>query len=94
MQQELIHHLFLKNNNLANLKSDVDKLDNDELENVTSNFSNLKNKVEKLDVDKLVPVPVDLCKLNDVVKSNLVKKDVCNANIKNIEKKTCYYRSY
>ena len=94
MQQELIHHLFLKNNNLANLKSDVDKLDNDELENVTNNFSNLKNKVEKLDVDKLVPVPVDLCKLNDVVKSNLVKKDVGNANIKNIEKKTCYYLSY
>ena len=79
MQQELIHHLFLKNNNLANLKSDVDKLDNDELENVTNNFSNLKNKVEKLDVDKLVPV--DLCELNDVVKSNLVKKDVCNADI-------------
>ena len=79
---------FSKNNDLANLKSDVDKLDKDQLENVTNNFSNLKNKVEKLDVDKLVPVPVDLCKLSDVVKSNLVKKDVCNPNIKNIENKT------
>ena len=40
-------------------------------------------KVEKLDVDKLVPVPVDLSKLRDAVK-NVVKKDVCNAKIKNI----------
>ena len=30
---------------LANLKSDVDKLDIDELKNLTSNLSNLKSKV-------------------------------------------------
>ena len=37
-----------------------------------------------LDVDKLVPVSVDLSKLSDVVK-NVLKKDVYNAKIKNIE---------
>ena len=44
----------------------------------------MKSKVDKLDVDKLVPVPVDLSKLSYVVKNDVVKKDVCNAKIKNI----------
>ena len=39
------------------------------MKNVLSTFSNLKSKVDKLDVDKLVTVPLDLSKLNDVVKS-------------------------
>ena len=47
----------------------------------------MKSKVDKLDVDKLLPAPVDLNKLSDVVKSNVVKKDVYNATIKNIEDK-------
>ena len=47
----------------------------------------MKSEVGKLDVDKLVPVPVGLCKLNDVVKNDFVKKDVYNAQIKNIEDK-------
>ena len=47
----------------------------------------MKSKVDKLDVDKLVPVPVDLSKLSDVVKKHVVKKDVCNTKIKNIEDK-------
>ena len=34
----------------------------------------LKSKVDKLDVDKLVPAPVDLIKLGDVVKNNVIKK--------------------
>ena len=37
-------------------------------------MANLKTEVDKLDIDKLVPVPVDLGKLNDVVKNDLVKK--------------------
>ena len=37
---------------------------------------NLKRKVEKVDVHKLVPVPVDLNKLIDVVKYDIVKNDV------------------
>ena len=38
----------------------------------------MKSKVDKFDVDKLLPVPVD------VVKNDVVKKDLYNANIKNI----------
>ena len=76
--------------NLANLKFDVDKLDINQLKNVPTTLSNLKSKVAKLDIDKLVPVPVDLSELNDVINNDAVKKDVCNANIKNIEDKTPY----
>ena len=39
----------------------------------------MKSKVDKLDVAKLVPVPVDLSKPSNVVKNDVVKKDVCNA---------------
>ena len=59
---------FAKKVDLANLKSDVDKLDIDKLKNVPTNLSNMLSKVDKLDFDKLVPVPVDLSKLSDVVK--------------------------
>ena len=50
----------------------------------------MKSKVDKLDVNKLVPVPVDLSKLSDVIKNDVVEKDVYNAKIKNIEDKTPY----
>ena len=49
--------------------------------------ANLKSDVDKLDIDKLVPLPVDLSKLRDVVKSNVAKKNVSNAKIKNIDDK-------
>ena len=39
-----------------------------------SNLASLKTEVDKLDTDKLVPAPVDLSKLNNVVKSDIVKK--------------------
>ena len=41
-----------------------------------TNLANLKTEVDKLDIDKLVPVPVDLSKLSDVVKNDVVKKNV------------------
>ena len=41
--------------------------------------------MDKLDVDKLVPVPLDLSKLSDVVKNDVVKKDVYNAKIPDIK---------
>ena len=47
---------------LANLKSNVDKSDIDK-----------SIKVDKLDVDKSVSVPIDLNKLSDVVKNDVVK---------------------
>ena len=46
----------------------------------------MKSKVAKLDVDKLLPSPVDLS-ISGVAKNNVVKKDVHNAKIKNIENK-------
>ena len=39
-----------------------------------TNLASLKTEVEKLDIDKLVPIPVDLSKLSDVVKNDVVKK--------------------
>ena len=57
------------------------------MKNVPTNLSNLKSKVDKLDVDKSVPIPVDLSKLSNVVKNDVVKKNVYNAKIKNIEDK-------
>ena len=41
-----------------------------------TNLANLKTEVDKLDIDKLVPVPTDLSKLSNVVKNDVIKKDV------------------
>ena len=40
-----------------------------------TNLANLKTEVDKLDIEKLAPVPVDLSKLSDVVKNDVVKKN-------------------
>ena len=55
---------------------------------VPANLSNFESKADRLDVDKLLPVSVGLSKLSDTVKNDVVKKDVYNARIKNIEYKT------
>ena len=47
----------------------------------------MKSNVDKLNVDKLVPASFDLSKVSSVVKNDVVKRDVCNAKIKNIEDK-------
>ena len=78
---------FAKNIDLANFKSDVDKLDIGKMKNVPSNLSNLKCKVGKLDVDKLLSVLVDLNQLSDLVKSDVFEKGVYNTKIKDIEDK-------
>ena len=52
-----------------------------------TNLVNLKTEVDKLDIGKLVPVPVDLCKLSDAVKNDVVKKTDYNAQITKIEYK-------
>ena len=52
------------------------------------NLAGLKAEVEKLDIDKLVAVPVDLSKLSDVLKNDVVKKTVYDklvAKINNID---------
>ena len=57
----------------ANLKSDVGKLDIDELKNVASALNSLKSKVDKLDIGKLETTQVDLSRLCNVVKKFIVK---------------------
>ena len=69
-----MHKILLKKTDLANLKSDVNKVDIDKLKNVPSNLINLKSKVDNLDVDKLTLIPVNLSKLSDVVKNDVAKK--------------------
>ena len=51
-----------------------------------TNLASLKTEVDKLDIDKLVPVLVDLSKLSDAVKNDVVKKTVYDklAKINNI----------
>ena len=53
-----------------------------------TNLANLKTEVDELDTDKLAPVPVDLSKLSDVVKNDVVKKTVYDklvAKVNNID---------
>ena len=57
------------------------------MKNVQSTLNNLKFNIDQLDVDKTVSVLIDSSKLSDVVKNHVVKKDVYNAKIKNIEDK-------
>ena len=68
-----------------NLKVDLSKYaTKTDLKNIThidtssfalkTNLATLKTEVDKLDIDKLAPVPVDLGKLIDVVKNDVVKE--------------------
>ena len=41
-----------------------------------SNLASVKTEVDKLDIGKLTTVPVDLSKLSDLVKNEVVKKTV------------------
>ena len=58
-----------------------------------SNLASLKTEVDKLDIDKLVPVPVDLSKLSDVVKNDVVRETEYNTlvtNVDNINRKSWF----
>ena len=53
-----------------------------------SNVASLKSEADKLDIDKLFPVSVDLSKLSDLVKNNVVKKtlyDKLVAKVNNLD---------
>ena len=65
---------FAKKDDLANLKSEIDKLDVDKLEYLPSGLNSLKSKVDKLHADKLKFVPIDLRKLSDAVEKKLLKR--------------------
>ena len=47
-----------------------------------TNLASLKTEVDKLDIDKLAPVLVDLSKLIDVIKNDVVKKAVYDKSCK------------
>ena len=73
---------FAERGNLASLKSDVDGRHIDKLEKVPNGLNSLKSKVDKLDADELVTVPVDLSKLTNVIKIEVVRKDVYGEMVK------------
>ena len=50
-----------------------------------SNLASLKTEVDKIDVDKLKTVPVDLAKLSNVVKNDLVKKTEYNKLVTKVD---------
>ena len=77
----MIHQVLPKKTDLANLKSDVDKLDTDKLKKVPSNLSNLKSK---FDIEKLETTPVDLGEVSDEVKNDVVKKTEYDELIKRL----------
>ena len=60
---------YAKKVDWASLKSDVDKLDIDKLENATSVLTHLESKIDKLGIGKFETTPVDVSKLSDVVTS-------------------------
>ena len=60
------------------------------------NLAGLKTEVDKVDINKLVPNPVDLSKLSDVVKNDVVKKTVYDklaAKVNNIDASTFVLKS-
>ena len=73
---------FALKRNLANLKTEIDKLDIDKLKSLPNNLSNLETKIDELDIGKLTTTPVDLSKLSNVVKNEVVKKTEYDAKIK------------
>ena len=50
-----------------------------------TNLAALKTEVDKIDADKLKTVPVDLAKLSNAVKNEIVKKRDYNTKVTNIE---------
>ena len=86
---------FSKNNNvkvdLSNYatKADVKNITHIDTSNfpLKTNLANLQTEVDKLDLDKLVPVLVDLSKLSDVVKNDVIKKTDYNTKITEIKVK-------
>ena len=60
--------LFPKKTWFTNLKLDTDKL-----KKIPTNLNNLKSKADELNLDKLIPIPIDLTKLSNAVKNDVVK---------------------
>ena len=50
-----------------------------------TNLASLKTEVDKLDIDKFVPVAVDLSKLSNLVKNDVVKRTVYNKLVAKVD---------
>ena len=59
------------------MRAEFDKPDN-KFDSVPTSLNNLKTKVDDLDIDELKTVPVELKKLSDVVKNEVVKNTKYN----------------
>ena len=71
-------------------KKDINDITHADISNfaLKTNLANLKTEVDKLDIEKLATVPVNLSKLSDVVKNDVVKKTVYDklvAKVDNID---------
>ena len=71
-------------------KTDIKNISHDDTSSfaLKTNLANLKTEVDKLDIEKLVSVPVDLSKLSNVLKNDVVKKtvyDKLTAKVNNID---------
>ena len=71
-------------------KADIKNFTHVETSNfaLKTNLANLKTEVDKIDTDKLKTVPVDLSKLSNVVKNEVIKKAEYNklvAKVRNID---------
>ena len=58
-------------------KKDINDITHVHISNsaLKTNLANLKTEVDKLDIDKSATIPVDLSKLSNVVKNDVVKKN-------------------
>ena len=57
-----------------------------------SNLTSLKTEVQNLHINKLVPVSLDLSKLSDVVKNDVVKKTIYNRSVAKVNSiNTCRF---
>ena len=68
------------------LKAEVVKLDINNSANVPTSLNNLKAKVDDLNIGELKTVPIDLIKLSDVVKIEVVKNTKLNILKKKVNK--------
>ena len=66
---------FAKKTDLANVKSDVDDIDIDQLKNVLSGLNSIKTKVDISNIGQSKAIQVDLIKLIDVVKTEVDQKN-------------------
>ena len=69
-------------------KADIKNISHVDTSNfaLKTNLAKLKTEVDKLDIYKLVPVPIDLNKLSNVVKNELVKKTVYDKLVAKVNK--------